>query len=50
MTIIIPLGGSGQRFKLSSPMPKGLIPVLGKGILFWLMDLLSLENEEVIIP
>lgn len=50
MTIIIPLGGSGQRFKLSSPLPKGLIPVLGKGILFWLMDLLSLDGEEVIMP
>ena len=33
--IIIPLGGSGQRFKENTNIPKALIPVMGKPIIFW---------------
>ena len=53
MIIIIPLGGSGLRFKnFNYRLPKPLINVLGKPIIFWLLDNL-IYNERIthiIIP
>lgn len=54
MIIVIPLGGIGQRFKdLGYTKPKPLITVMGKPILFWLLDNLYLESHpdtKIIIP
>ena len=44
--IIIPLGGSGQRFKKEYSKPKALIPVYGKEIIFWLLDNLKVINQK----
>ena len=46
--IIIPLGGMGQRFKNTTNIPKALIPVHGKPIIFWLID--NLKTDSIIIP
>jgi len=46
--IIIPLGGSGQRFKENTNIPKALIPVMGKPIIFWLLD--NIQYQKIIIP
>lgn len=46
--IIIPLGGVGQRFKNKYNIPKALIKVYGKPIIFWLLD--NLSCDEVLIP
>lgn len=47
MNIIIPLGGKGIRFqKEGYDMPKPLIKVLNKEILFYTLDNLSLNNED----
>ena len=41
MIIVIPLGGIGERFKQNGyTLPKGLIKVLGKPILYYLLDCL----------
>jgi len=53
MYLLIPLGGLGLRFKdLGYTKPKPLINVLGKPIIFWLLDNLNIENKitEIIIP
>ena len=52
MDIIIPLGGIGSRFKkVGYNLPKPLINVMGKPILFWLLDNLNLEKvDNIIIP
>jgi NDP-sugar pyrophosphorylase family protein len=52
MIVLIPLGGTGQRFKRQGyTEPKALINVFGKPILYWLLDHLTLEQvEEVYIP
>jgi len=45
MIILIPLGGLGQRFKeVGYSLPKPLINVFGKPILFWLLDNLSISK------
>jgi len=45
MIIIIPLGGSGQRFKqYGYKKPKGLVNVAGKPILYYLLECLNLTN------
>ena len=50
MIIIIPLGGLGERFKKQGyKKPKPLINVMGKPIIFWLLDNLKLNNIEMII-
>jgi len=51
MNIIIPLGGIGQRFlDTGFNLPKPLINLLFKPILFWLLDNLSiLKSDKVII-
>jgi capsule biosynthesis phosphatase len=52
MIVLIPLGGLGLRFKnLGYKLPKPLINVMGKSIIFWLLDNLNLNNIDfVIIP
>jgi capsule biosynthesis phosphatase len=52
MNIIIPLGGIGKRFSDNGyTKPKPLIKVLGKEIIFWVLDSLNLsENDNVFIP
>lgn len=52
MKIIIPLGGLGRRFQdCGYTRPKPLVRVLGKEIIFWLLDSLKLgEEDEIYIP
>jgi HAD superfamily hydrolase (TIGR01509 family) len=52
MIILIPLGGTGERFKKEGyTLPKALIPVDNKEILFHLLDTLRLDNIDfVYIP
>ena len=52
MIIIIPLGGTGQRFKKNGYKdPKALIKVFGKPILYYLLDNLNVgSNDIVCIP
>lgn len=52
MIILIPLGGIGERFKKNGyKEPKALIKVLGKPILYYLLDNLNLLNIDfVYIP
>jgi capsule biosynthesis phosphatase len=46
MIILIPLGGLGKRFKeVGYSLPKPLINVFGKPILFWLLDNLKFSNQ-----
>ena len=46
MIILIPLGGTGSRFKENGySKPKALINALGKPILYWLLD--SLDNKSI---
>lgn len=52
MFLLIPIGGIGTRFKKNNySQPKALINVLGKPIIFWLLDNLKLNNIDfVYIP
>jgi len=52
MIILIPLGGTGERFKNNGyKTPKSLIKIFGKPILYYLLDNLNLENVDfVCIP
>ena len=52
MNIIIPLGGIGERFSNNGyTKPKPLIKVLGKEIIFWVLDSLNIsESDTVYIP
>lgn len=46
MIILIPLGGIGSRFTQNGyRKPKALINVMGKPILFWLLDNLAHIHE-----
>ena len=48
--ILIPLGGTGQRFKKNGyTTPKALINVMGKPILYWLLDNLN-TKQQIYIP
>lgn len=50
MIIIIPLGGMGNRFRNAGyKKPKPLINVMGKPIIFWLLDNLKLEKINMVI-
>jgi NDP-sugar pyrophosphorylase family protein len=50
MNIIIPLGGMGERFKKEGFIqPKPLIPILGKPMLYHLIDKLILNNDDKLI-
>jgi capsule biosynthesis phosphatase len=49
MNIIIPLGGKGQRFKDQDyQLPKVLVPVLGKEIIFWVIENLKITDKDFI--
>jgi dTDP-glucose pyrophosphorylase len=49
MNIIIPLGGKGERFKKQGyDNPKPLIKVFNKEILFYVIDNLEVNNEDII--
>ncbi len=52
MQIVIPIGGTGERFKEENfPRPKPLINFLGKPILYWLLDNLPITTPcEIHIP
>lgn len=51
MIVLIPLGGTGQRFRDYCSKPKALIEVENKPIIFWLLDNLNLNNVQyVYIP
>lgn len=52
MIIIIPLGGTGERFKQNGyKKPKALVNIFGKPILYYLLDNLNLTNVDfVFIP
>lgn len=52
MNILIPLGGIGKRFSdYGYQVPKPLIKVLGKEIIFWLLDSLKISDEDnIYIP
>ena len=48
MIIIIPIGGIGKRFREHGYVkPKALIPVLGKPILFWLLDCIRDSDKNI---
>ena len=48
MRIIIPIGGSGQRFKDDGYIkPKPLIPVLGTPMVYWVLDHLHPDFDDV---
>jgi len=51
MNIIIPLGGTGERFRRQDyHTPKCLIPVLGKEIIMWVLESFKLnENDHITI-
>lgn len=49
MIILIPLGGIGERFKnLNYKLPKPLINVMGKPIIFWLLDNINFQNINLV--
>jgi len=49
MNIIIPIGGIGQRFKDEDYlMPKPLINVLGKSMIYRVIDNLNIDNNDTI--
>jgi len=49
MFILIPLGGTGERFKKNGyKEPKALIKVLGKPILYYLLDNLNLRSIDFV--
>ena len=49
MIIIIPLGGTGQRFKMNGyKEPKALIKVFGKPILYYLLDNLNVGSNDIV--
>ena len=49
MNIIIPLGGKGERFcKEGYSMPKPLIKIMNKEMIFWVLDNLNISNEDKI--
>lgn len=51
MIILIPLGGTGERFKKNGyKEPKALIKVFGKPIINYLLDSLTIKNELIYIP
>ena len=50
MNVIIPLGGIGQRFlETGFNLPKPLIQLLFKPIIFWLLDSLNPHADDNII-
>ena len=51
MIILIPLGGTGERFKRNGyKLPKALINVFGEPIINYLLDSLTIADQLVYIP
>lgn len=52
INLMIPMNGLGNRFRDEGyNLPKPLINVLGKPMIFWLLDNLNLKNvEQIIVP
>ena len=51
MIIIIPIGGSGNRFKQNGySKPKALINIFGRPIIFWLLDNITTSDTLICIP
>lgn len=49
MIILIPLGGTGERFKDNNyKSPKALINIFGKHIIYYLLDSLDMSNIDFI--
>ena len=49
MIILIPLGGTGERFKQNGyKKPKALVNLFGKPILYYLLDNLNLTNVDLV--
>ncbi|CAF1552718.1 unnamed protein product [Adineta ricciae] len=49
MNILIPMGGLGQRFTRENyRFPKPLIKIVGRPMLFWLIDYLDLKEDDII--
>lgn len=49
MIVIIPLGGIGERFKNNNyKLPKALIKIFGKPIIYYLLDFLNLDNIDMV--
>ncbi|CAF4389848.1 unnamed protein product, partial [Adineta steineri] len=49
MNILIPMGGIGHRFsKENYRFPKPLINIVGRPMLFWLLDHLDTEEDDII--
>ena len=50
MIILIPLGGLGTRFKdFGYSLPKPLINVMGKPIIYWLLDNLDINKDDIVL-
>ncbi len=52
MYYVIPLGGIGERFKIAGyTKPKPLVKVMGKEIIYWLLDLMvdNIDDDDEII-
>lgn len=52
INVIIPIGGIGERFKSENyQKPKPLVNVLGKPIIFWVLDnLKTIKDDKIYIP
>lgn len=49
MILLIPIGGIGKRFKDAGyKYPKPLVNVMGKPILYWLLDSIDISNVDLI--
>lgn len=49
LNIVIPIGGVGSRFsKLGYRYPKPFINIVGRPMIFWLIDRLSIKPEDTL--
>ena len=50
MNVIIPIGGTGQRFQNEKYLrPKPLIHILGKPMIFWVLENIHLKSDDVLM-
>eukprot|EP00931_Biecheleriopsis_adriatica_P102992 TRINITY_DN7788_c0_g1_i1.p1 TRINITY_DN7788_c0_g1~~TRINITY_DN7788_c0_g1_i1.p1 ORF type:complete len:414 (-),score=75.26 TRINITY_DN7788_c0_g1_i1:73-1314(-) len=51
MNVVIPLGGVGSRFQTDGFLtrPKPFIPILGKPMISWVVDNLSLQSDDALV-
>src|SRR5687768_10994562 len=45
MIILIPIGGIGKRLQDYTDVPKALVCASGRGIIFWLLDNLTMPDD-----